>query len=126
MEIKKIRINGEKTGLLLHWLREEFREVSRCSTGTGTIHIFGGEANICRIGSDLLNVIVLDLKENSGHIIVVSGGSSTGPLPSATHGPEKTATGRFLSRLQEICEGYSLVIGEAGEPVFAGMPGSYI
>ena len=117
MEITKVLVNGKNAGFLLLWFREELREISCYPGKSGMIHVFGDERYFFRIGSDLLTVVILDLRsKTSCHITVISGGGHQGLFPSFTWGAERAANNSIRSRLEEICGEYSLNIEDADGP----------
>jgi len=123
MEIIKLLVTGKKTGFLLPWIQEDFKEIINYPGESGMIHVVGNEPYFLRINSDLLTVVILVFRSKSScHITIISGGGSQGILPLISWGAERSANKSFHSRLEEICGEYSLTIEDADEPAFVNLP----
>lgn len=110
MESDNFTITGNDIGILISWLSGTFEKIGTFPHESGAVHVFGNEEYFFRIGSNLLTVVVLDIKEKTGsaRLTVTSGGGKTGFLPPIGWGAEQSANEDFIENLTKICKKYSL------------------
>jgi hypothetical protein len=110
METDNFTIKGEDIGILITWLSSAFEKIGTYPYESGSVHVFGNEEYFFRISSNLLTVVILDIREKTGsaRLTVTSGGGKTGFLPPIGWGAERSANEDFIGNLTEICKKYSL------------------